>query len=438
MASAPGSGSTAARPPSPRAALALLSAVNLLNYLDRFIPAAILPTILAEFHISKAKGGTLQTLFIFTMAIASPLAGWLGDRHPRFRVAALGVFVWSAATFASGLAQTFLMLGLARAIIGFGEASYTVVTPSLLADFYPKNRRGGALAIFYAAIPIGSALGYVVGAQVAAHYGWRWAFFVAGIPGVALALILATRADPKRGALDEARPKEDEARRLREKDDGSVSSVVVVAHAVRELVSRRSFFFNVTAQTIYTFGIGGLAVWMPTYFVSERGLSEASAGTMFGGVLALAGIAGTLLGGRWGDKLAARRPDGHFVVSGVALLASLPFTMVAILSPSPAIFWPAMFVTLTLLFLNSGPLSAAMANVLPAAIRSRGFAFNTFMIHVLGDALSPPSIGWVADRIGLRVPVLVTGIIIASAGLVLLAGRGALRRDLAREHGASA
>jgi MFS family permease len=419
-----------ARVPSPRSALALLTAVNLLNYLDRFIPAAILPTILAEFHISLAKGGSLQTLFIFTMAFASPVAGYLGDRHPRFRVAALGVFVWSAATFASGLAPTFLLLGLARAVIGFGEASYTVVTPSLLSDFYPGNRRGSVLAFFYAAIPIGSALGYVVGAQVAAHLGWRWAFFVAGVPGLALALILATRADPKRGAQDEPPERGDPGGRVKAESDGSVSSVVVIANAVRELFTRRSFIFNTAAQTIYTFGIGGLAVWMPTYFVRERGLSEASAGTMFGGLLALAGIAGTLLGGRLGDRFAARRADGHFVVSGVALLASLPFTLAAILSPTPAIFWPAMFATLTLLFLNAGPLSAAMANVLPASIRSRGFAANTFAIHVLGDAISPPSIGFAADHMGLRVPVLATGIIIASAGLVLLAGRGALRRDL--------
>ncbi|HVZ71369.1 MAG TPA: MFS transporter [Polyangia bacterium] len=419
------------RVPTPRAALALLTSVNLLNYLDRFIPAAILPTILAEYHISLAKGGILQTLFIFTMAFASPIAGSLGDRHPRFRVAALGVLVWSVATFASGLAPTFILLGLARAVIGFGEASYTVVTPSLLSDFYPGNRRGRALAIFYAAIPVGSAMGYVVGAQVAAHLGWRWSFFVAGVPGIVLALILATRNDPKRGAQDEgAGDPDDSGGKIAHKHDGSVSSVVVIANAVRELFARPSFVYNTIAQTIYTFGIGGLAVWMPTYFVRERGLSEASAGTIFGGLLLVAGFAGTLLGGTLGDRLAVRRADGHFIVSGVALLASLPFTLAAILSPTPAIFWPSMFVTLTLLFLNAGPLSAAMANVLPAGLRSRGFAANTFAIHVLGDAISPPLIGLGADHMGLRIPVVATGIIIALASLVLFAGRGALARDL--------
>jgi MFS family permease len=413
-----------ARVPSPRTALSVLTGLNFLNYVDRFIPAAILSTILGSFGLSDTKGGFLQTLFILTMVVVSPLAGWLGDRQPRFRLAAAGVLIWSAATFASGLAPTYAALVVARAVIGVGEASYTVVTPSLLSDFYPTSRRGWALAIFYSAIPMGSAMGYVLGGQIAKHFGWRYAFFAAGLPGLALALLLLFFRDPPRGVQDErARAKE---------RDGSVSSVEIIAGALRELFARRSFVFNTAAQTIYTFAVGGLAVWMPTYFVRERGMAEATASTAFGGVLALAGFAGTLIGGRLGDRVGRRRSDAHFVVSGVALVASLPFTLLAILSPAPAIFWPSMFISLTLLFLNMGPLNAAMANVLPAALRGRGFAFNTMAIHLLGDAASPTLIGAASDHLGgLRLPVLATGALMVVAGLVLLAGRGALRRDLA-------
>jgi MFS transporter, Spinster family, sphingosine-1-phosphate transporter len=424
-----------ARLPSPRAALSILTGLNFLNYVDRFIPAAILPSILGELGLSDAKGGSLQTLFIMTFVVVSPFAGWLGDRAPRFRLAAVGVMVWSAATFASGLAPTYAFLVLARALIGVGEASYTVVTPSLLSDFYPTNRRGSALAIFYAAIPIGSALGYVLGAQIATHYGWRYAFFVAGAPGAALATVLLFLRDPPRGAQDARELRKlaenEEARKARrERETGSVSTIVSIAGAVRELSWRRSFVYNTAAQTIFTFTVGGLAVWMPTYFIRVRGLSIDTAGTAFGGVLALAGVIGTLIGGRLGDRLGRSRPDAHFLMSGVALIASLPFTLLAILSPTPAIFWPAMFVTLTLLFLTTGPLNAAMANVLPAALRGRGFAFNTMAIHLLGDALSPWLIGVASDRVGLRMPVLATGALMLIAGIVLLAGRGALTRDL--------
>jgi hypothetical protein len=139
---------------------------------------------------------------------------------------------------------------------------------------------------------------------------------------------------------------------------------------------------------------------------------------------------GTLIGGRGGDALARRRPDGHFIVSGVAFVASLPFTLLALLHPSPAIFWPAMGMTLLLFFINTGPLTAAMANVLPPELRASGFAVNTMAIHVLGDAPSPLLIGYAKDHVGLAAPVIVTGLLVVIAGLVLLAGRAALRRDL--------
>jgi MFS family permease len=321
------------RVPSPRTALAALTGLNFLNYVDRFVPAAVMPAIIVALHLTDTQAGSLSTLFILSYSFISPVAGRLGDRRPRFQLAAIGVFIWSAATFGSGLAPTFAALVLARALTGVGEASYTVVTPSLLSDFYPPARRGRALAIFYAAIPVGSALGYVLGGAINARFGWRWAFFLAGIPGAALAA---------------------------------------------------------------------------------------------------AGLVGTLIGGRLGDRLAERHPAGHFLLSGMSLVLSLPFAVIGVLVPSPAIFWPAMFVALTLLFLNTGPLNAAMANVLPPHLRGWGFAINTTAIHLFGDAASPYVIGFISDRAGLQLPVLVTAALPILAGLGLLAGRQALTADLAR------
>jgi sugar phosphate permease len=202
--------------------------------------------------------------------------------------------------------------------------------------------------------------------------------------------------------------------------------------SLRVLAAYPSFLFNTAGQIIYTFVVGGLATWMPTYFVRVRHLPLKSADLTFGGVLALAGLVGTLIGGRLGDRLAQRHPGGHFLLSGGSLVASVPFAMAGVLAGSPAIFWPSMFVALTLLFLNTGPLNAAMANVLPAHLRGWGFAINTMAIHLLGDAASPSVIGFASDRMGLATPVLVTTALPLLAGLVLLAGRPALARDLAR------
>jgi len=399
-----------------------LTGVNLLNYLDRYMPSAVLPSIIASLHITDAQAGSLQTLFIVSYMLMSPVAGWLGDRRPRFQLAALAVLVWSAATFGSGLAPTFLTLVLMRSLIGVGEAGYSVVTPSLLSDFYPPERRGRALSIFYAAMPVGTALGYVIGGQVDAHFGWRWAFFVAGLPGAMLALALLSVRDPPRGGLDPASA-------ARGTPSPGLSRERATT-ALAALFNRRSWVFNTAAQTIFTFTVGGLGAWMPTYFVRVRGLKLSFATAAFGGVLLLAGFVGTLVGGRWGDRLAARRGDGHFLISGVALVLSTPFTLIALLAPSPVVYWPCLFLTLTLLFFNTGPLNAAMANVLEASLRGRGFAMNTLFIHLLGDALSPFLIGFASDRIGLRLPVLVIGIFPIAAGLLLLAGRAALERDL--------
>lgn len=414
-------GPSAPRPrgvPSPAVALAALTSLNLLNYIDRYVPFAVLPAIIAALHLTDARAGSLQTLFMLTFSLVSPAAGWIGDRGPRFRIAAFGVLVWSAATFASGLAPTFAALMLARSFIGVGEASYTVVTPSLLSDFYPYERRGRALAVFYAAIPVGAALGYVIGGQIGARLGWRWAFFVAGAPGALLALLLLALRDPARGSQDASAPQ-------------NAPGPTSIRDTARELFRRPSWVANTAGQTIYTFAMGGLAAWMPTYFIRVRHLSQASATTVFGGVLLAAGFIGTLAGGKLGDALASRRADGHFLLSGASLCASLPFTLVAVLAPSPAMFWPAMFITLTLLSLNFGPLNAAMANVLPAELRSRGVAANTFAIHMFGDAPSPWIIGIASDRFGLRAPVLATAFVLVVAGIVLLGSRRALVRDLA-------
>jgi MFS transporter, Spinster family, sphingosine-1-phosphate transporter len=409
---------------APAAVLAVLTGLNGLNYLDRYVGAAILPVILTSLALSDAAGGLLQSVFIVVYALACPFVGWLGDRQSRTRLAGAGVLVWSVATVASGLAPTYAALLAARAVVGIGEASYAVVTPSLLSDYYPAERRARVLGVFYAAIPVGTALGYIVGGLIGGAVGWRAAFLVAGAPGGALALLLLLLADPPRGRLDGAvdRPE----------------TPIGVGPSIRTLLARPSYVANTVAQVLYTFAMGGLATWMPTYFVRERGLALGQASSWFGLLLVVAGLLGTLLGGRLSHAVGRRWPAAEFLVGGWSLTLSLPFTLAAVLSPTPAVYWPAMFVTLLLLFINIGPLNAAMANVLPADLRARGFAVNTMAIHLLGDAASPWLVGVASDRIGLTVPILVAGGLLTVAGVVLLARRAALASDMRQLAGAPA
>jgi predicted MFS family arabinose efflux permease len=399
----------------PGAALGVLTGINILNYLDRYMVAAVLPLITPALHLSGKQGGLLLSMFMIVYLLVSPVMGWLGDSRPRLRLAAAGVALWSLATIGSGLATSFAALLFARALVGVGEASYAVVTPSLLADLYPSERRGRALALFYSAIPVGTALGYMAGGAIGKHYGWSTAFFVGGGPGMVLALLLLVLAEPARGRHDRA---------------GQGTVALSLRDTVAALRRRPSYLYNTAAQAIYTFGIGGLAAWMPTYFVNERHIPVDEAGLSFGALVVVGGFLGTLVGGQVAARLSRRFPGADFTFSGLALMATVPFTCLAILSSRPAIFWPAMFVTLFLLFLNTGPLNGAMANVLTPELRARGFALYTVAIHLLGDAPSPTAIGWASDRVGLQAPVLICGLYAALGGVVLLAGRRALVADL--------
>jgi MFS family permease len=399
----------------PGATLGVLTGINVLNYLDRYLLAALLPLIIRDLALSDFEGGALQGTFMIVYLIASPFVGWAGDSRPRLRIAAVGVAVWSAATFGSGLATTFAFLLAARAMVGVGEACYANVTPSLIADLYPARSRGRVMAIFYAAIPVGTALGYILGGELGERYGWKTAFYLAGGPGLLLALSLLLLREPTRGAQDPGT---------------APARVLSIGAALTALRQRPSYGYNTLAQTIYTFGLGGLAAWMPTYFVRERQLTLPQATFRFGIVVVLAGFLGTILGGYLGDRLARRHAGAHFTFSAIALIASIPFTLLGIMSRQPVIFWPAMFVTLLLLFLNTGPLNAAMANVLPPDLRARGFSIYTVAIHLFGDAISPIIIGFTSDRVGLQLPVLISGLMVSLGGLVLLAGRKSLVADL--------
>jgi MFS family permease len=398
----------------PGATLGVLTGINVLNYLDRYLGGALTPLIIAQWHLSDGQAGMLQGSFILVYSLVSPLMGWLGDRRTRLHLAAIGVLIWSAATVGSGLAPTFGWLLLARALVGVGEASYTVVTPSLLSDHYPPDRRGRALAVFYSALAVGPALGYLLAGWIGKAHGWQSAFFVGGAPGFVLALSLFLLKEPRRGRYDPP----------------GAAAAPSMRESLKALRRRPSFWFNTACQTIYTFSMGGLQIWMPVYFIRHRGIAYDHAQYMFGLLLLVAGFVGTLAGGQLGDRLARRYKDAHFAMGGWTLVSSVPFTVTAVLAPQPAIFWAAMFVTLVLLFLNTGPLNAAMANVLPPDLRARGFAINTLAIHILGDAISPGLIGAAADRVGMFIPVLFTGALLGLAGVTLLLGRRHLVADL--------
>ncbi len=386
--------------------LLVLTVINFLNYLDRYVLSAVLEGIRSDLGFDDAQGGLLGSVFMIVYTVAAPIGGILGDRWNRNRMAAVGVGLWSLATIGSGLAESYESLLGMRALIGVGEAGYATVAPAIIADLFKPSQRGRKLSIFYLAIPMGSALGYLLGGAVGEAYGWRAAFFVAGTPGLLFALVAFFLPHPQRGAMDE----------------GESVAPVPLLEGVRRVFRTPAWRVNTVGMTLMTFSMGGIAFWMPTFLIREQGMDEATGNLIFGGITVVAGLLATIIGGTLGDRAFSKRQGGYFSVSGMGLLLGAPFALAMPLMPNTTSVFVCVFFAEFFLFLNTGPLNAALVACVPSSLRARSMAINVFFIHLLGDALSPTLIGLVSEHQGLTFAVALTSIPIAIGGVVLLRG----------------
>ncbi|HEY1312260.1 MAG TPA: MFS transporter, partial [Steroidobacteraceae bacterium] len=270
--------------------LGVLSFINLFSYLDRYIVSALTESLKhSNMGLSDANLGSLMSGFLIVYTLTAPIFGALGDRRSRPRLIAVGVACWSFATALSGFAGSYLALFLARASVGVGEAAYVTIAPSLLSDYFPARDRGRVMAIFFCAIPVGSALGYVVGGLIDKHYGWRSAFFVAGAPGLLLAALCLLLRDPPRGASDSgaapAAATPEKASNLG-KDTWATFG---------RLLHNKPYVLTVLAYAAYTFALGGLAFWMPAFLERSRGIPRSEATVSFGTIVVITGFIGTFV-----------------------------------------------------------------------------------------------------------------------------------------------
>jgi predicted MFS family arabinose efflux permease len=405
------SAQTVRSPPPPPAllsgpagrALLVLTLINLFNYLDRFVVSALAETLKrSPLALSDTQLGLLMTGFVVVYMLASPLFGALGDRRARPPLVALGVFTWSLATVLAGFAGSFMALFLARAAVGIGEAAYGTIAPSLLADLYPRTQRGRIMAIFFAAIPIGSALGYVIGGLVNQALGWQATFFIAGAPGLVLALLCLRLPDPPRGGQDDV--------------PAQASSGALAAYG--HLLRNRGYVFTVLGYAAYTFAVGGMAFWMPAFLERVRGQPAAQATIQFGAIVVVTGFIGTFAGGWLGDALLRRSAQAYLWLSGITALLAAPLAWVVFTDPRPAVYLPAMVLAELLIFASTGPINSVILNVVRPGERATAVALSILTIHLFGDVPSPPLIGWISDLSSLDRGVLVVPVAIFVAGAI--------------------
>lgn len=365
----------------------ILFLLNLFNYIDRQVLFSVFPLIQTELSLSDFQLGTLASVFMLVYMCYAPVVGFFADRQPRQYWIAASAFLWSAATFVSGLAQHYGSLLCARAAIGVGEGGFTTIAQPFLAEQYPKNKRATILSYFALALPAGSALGYLIGAMAGAKWGWRTAFMLVGVPGLLLAgaTLLLVKDRKHRSLENRKRP--------------GLSQYLL-------LLQNKPFLFLCLAHAMQTFALGGLSAWMPTYFHRFFDMGVAQAGTVFGAMVIAAGALGTFVGGKAADRLLKKTDYAYFIVILSSFILFLPFAGAGVLSHRMPFSLITFFIAITFMFLPLGPISASLVALSGRKVRSMAFAVNIFLIHALGDAISPALIGHASDLFGLKIAVL--------------------------------
>lgn len=378
----------------PRTALIVLTALNLLNYVDRNVLFAVQPLVQQEFHLTNLQIGYLTSAFLGFYTLAAPFVGPLADRYSRKVIIALGGIFWSGLTLLTAVTHTYTELLVRHTLVGIGEATFVTIAPTFVADLFAEKIRGRILGVFYLAIPVGSAAGYLLGGYLAPHHGWRFPFYIAAAPGFVLALAVMFLKEPERGGFDSLKETPERA-------------------TILGLATNPAFLTSTLGMAAMTFSLGGIQVWMPKFLFSERGYTLEAANLAFGIIIVVDGILASLAGGWLGDFLLPRMKGSYYLVSAVSMLLGIPFMIVALFATGPLMI-PAIAVAAFFLLFNTAPLNAAVINSAGAHIRATAIAVNIFIIHILGDIPSPTMMGWVADRRSLQagfiLPVIAMGI----------------------------
>ena len=378
----------------PRTALIVLTALNLLNYADRNVLFAVQPLVQEEFHVSKEQIGLLTSAFLGFYMVAAPFVGPLADRYSRKIIIVLGAIFWSGLTLLTAITHNYTELLVRHTLVGIGEATFVTIAPTFVADLFHENVRGRILGVFYLAIPVGSAAGYLLGGYLAPQHGWRFPFYIAAAPGFVLALTVLFLKEPPRGQFDS----------LKETAERGT---------VLGLVRNPAFLTSTLGMAFMTYSLGGIQVWIPQFLYSERHFTLEKANLLFGIIIVIDGILAALAGGWLGDYLLPRMKSSYYFVSATSMLLGIPVMIIALFNKGPLMI-PAIGVAAFFLLLNTAPLNAAVINSVGAHIRATAIAVNIFIIHILGDVPSPTMMGWVADKHSLQaafvLPVIAMGI----------------------------
>ena len=400
----------------------LLIGLNLLNYLDRYILNGAQPLIQQEFHATDEQMGRLTTALFFFYMFAAPASGWLGDWLRRKPLIIAGAILWSLATLGTAFVHTYWGLFIRRALVGVGEATFGIYAPAVLSDFYPERDRNRILSIFYLAIPVGAAMGYLAGGELGSLWGWRRPYLICAIPGLIIALLYAIwGCEPERGAKDHHRKEQVKTRAGIDSPHASPGALLDFLWERRKILMNPAFLTSTFGLAAITFALGGISAWMPTFLHRVSGLSVAHAGLVVGAITIVDGIGGTLVGGWIAHRWQRTNHRALYLISCWSAVLTIPFGILVFFGPRSTTI-PALVAAEFFIFLNTGPLNAAIVNSVQGAVRATAISINLFCIHAFGDTFSPQIIGAISDRSNLSIGLGATLVSLVIASWILWYG----------------
>jgi MFS family permease len=365
-------------------ALCVLFAINAINFFDRQIGGVLAEPIRKEGALTDTQVGWLATAFTLLYAAMGVPLGRLADRSNRMRILSAGVFFWSLMTAASGLTRNFVQLFLVRLGVGVGEATCAPASASIIGDLYPPQQRAKAMSVFMMGLPIGIALSYLVSSQIAARYGWRPAFFVAGVPGLLCAVGALFLREPPRGT------KETDTTVGERRREGSPYLLVLATPTM---------FWLILSGALHNFNMYALSAFQMPFLMRYHGASLMGAGRL-STLLALAGIPGLLLGGFAGDRVRRMRSNGRLLVAALALLLSTPFTYLALDAAPGDLAGFSVFMALGggLMFVYYSTVYSTIQDVIEPSLRGTAMALYFFAMYVFGASFGPVITGFLSER----------------------------------------
>ena len=411
------------------AVLLVLALMNFLNYVDRQVlgPLVVLlqrPISDGGLALTSLQGGLLATAFMLVHAVASVPLGVVADRFSRTRIISIGVGLWSLATAAAALSKNFGQMFLARATVGIGEATYAPAASALISERFSSSARARALGVFQLGMVLGGAIGVIIGGTVGGRYGWRAAFLVVGLPGLLLATLVLFIREARVVSAGTARWVQ--------------NSKSVTLSDTRALLRPALVWINV-AGALVTFFTGALIFWTPKFILEYHYGGDTHmlqhATLSFGIIATLASIAGTLAGSFTADRIEQRRPgEGRLLAVAIGSFCTVPFAIGGFFAQAPLPLYTLLSIGVFFSVWYVGPILAALHDVVPPNSRGTATGVYFLVIHLLGDAISPPIVGYIGDRTGsMRTGLIVATVVLAFAGIAALMAIPESRRIAAQK-----